>query len=269
MIITLDAACTHQIDDIGGKSAALMQLLRYGAPVPRGFVVTPDADVAAAGSDIMQAYAAMGCEYVAVRSSAIGEDSKARSWAGQFESYLYVCGPDIIRRIADCRGSGVTARARAYDAVGSAMPIAVIVQQMVDCSVAGVMFTANPITRDKDEAVIEAVYGLGEQLVQGITTPDNFVMSKASRTVVRQTIARKEVAYVGGVSGIRELRVDATMQHQPALNPAQLCELASIGAHLESEFGYPLDIEYGYANNTLYILQARPITTLMEKEHHE
>jgi pyruvate,water dikinase len=142
------------------------------------------------------------------------------------------------------------------------MPVAVIVQAMVPADVAGVLFTANPVSKNSNQIMVEAVYGLGEQLVQGQATPDNYLVDKASGALQGQTIAKKTVRLDGGADGVSEHSVEPGLQSEPALTPAQLNELSKLSAQLETKFGHPLDIEFAYATGQLSILQARPITTL-------
>jgi rifampicin phosphotransferase len=259
-IIPLAAAANRPLEEVGGKARALGRLISAGAPVPPGFVVPPSA--APDSAEVLQAHAALGAGFVAVRSSAAGEDSGDKSWAGQFETYLSVQGKDLTARIVACRRSGASDRARAYHEAGAGMPVAVIVQAMVPADTAGVLFTANPVSGDRTQVMIEAVYGLGEQLVSGVATPDNYVLDKATGRTLRQHIAEKETMLVGGPAGVSEQPVPYRRRTVPALNPAQLAELTGIVTRLEAEFRHPLDIEWAYAAGKPFILQARPITTL-------
>jgi pyruvate,water dikinase len=257
--IALTEAANWPVSEVGGKAHALGRLIGFGAPVPPGFVVRPGAELAP--EPILTAFNALGAEFVAVRSSAAGEDSLGQSWAGQFESYLYVPRAQLLSRIADCRASGRSARAAAYDSSRHVMPVAVVVQAMVPADVAGVMFTANPVTLDRTQLMVEAVYGLGEQLVQGLATPDHFVLDRTGR-IIEQIIPPKPTKLAGSASGLREEPVPANLQRQPALTAVQLSELTARATGLESRFGHPLDIEFAYAKTKLFIVQARPITTL-------
>jgi phosphoenolpyruvate synthase/pyruvate phosphate dikinase len=260
-VISLHRAGDKPIDLVGGKARALGQLIDFGAPVPPGYVVPPEANIYEASSEILAAFDKLGNEFVAVRSSAAGEDSKSQSWAGQFESYLYVTRGQLLQRINDCRASGHSARTAAYDAGSSNMPVAVVVQTMVPADVAGVLFTANPVTRDRRSVMVEAVYGLGEQLVQGLATPDNFILDRTGR-ILHQTITSKTSKLSGSPDGIVETPIPAGFQQQPALTPEQLAGLTTLAVKLESDFGHPLDIEFALAHGKLWVVQARPITTI-------
>jgi phosphoenolpyruvate synthase/pyruvate phosphate dikinase len=234
-MIPLAEAADRPLAEVGGKAQALGRLLRAGAPVPPGFVVPPASDPQAA----LAAFDSLGSERVAVRSSAAGEDSKAKSWAGQFESYLYVTRAELLERIADCRRSGQSARAQGYDAAGRAMPIAVVVQAMVAADTAGVIFTANPVSGNLTQVMIEAVRGLGEPLVSGAVIPDNYVLDKPSHDAIAEHVRGEAV-----------------------LTTQERRQLAETASKLEAKLGHPLDIEWAFAEGKLYILQARPITTL-------
>jgi phosphoenolpyruvate synthase/pyruvate phosphate dikinase len=258
-IIELANAGTQTLAKVGGKAKALGQLIGFGAPVPPGFVITPG-DVL--GDSILRSFDSLASPFVAVRSSAAGEDAQGQSWAGQFDSYLYVTRKDLLRRVADCRESGGSTRAQSYDPSQPSMAVAVVVQAMVASDVAGVLFTANPVTRDLGEIIIEAVYGLGELLVQGLATPDNFVVDRRAASVKSSSIATKTAMLVGSDRGIHEQPVPQAKQHEPALSPEQCAELAQLAVKLEGHFGHPLDIEWSYATGELFIVQARPITTL-------
>jgi len=258
-LCSLAEAANRPLSEVGGKARALGQLLAFGAPVPPGLVVPPDAKLNS--KSILTAFDELMAEFVAVRSSAVGEDAQGQSWAGQFESYLYVARDQLLPRIAACRASGSSARATAYDSTRSGMPVAVVVQAMVPAEVSGVLFTANPVTRDRHQIMVESVYGLGEQLVQGLATPDNYLLDRTG-AVLHRTIAAKTTKLAGTPAGVRELPVPAAIRDQPALSSSQLSALAALAVHLENQFGHPLDIEFVYSHGQLFIVQARPITTL-------
>jgi phosphoenolpyruvate synthase/pyruvate phosphate dikinase len=257
-LFSLRESANQPVKTVGGKAHALGKLIEFGAPVPPGFVVPSDIDLNDEKENLLSAFAALSAQFVAVRSSATGEDSRDQSWAGQFESFLCVSGSDLIGRIADCRDSLISARAKAYDDADVTM--AVLVQAMIPSDVSGVLFTANPVTNDRNEIIVEAVYGLGEQLVQGLATPDRFVLDAAG-VIKTSSIATKNTELTGSGRGIAARAVPATLQNKPALSHGQCQEVARLANRLEVSFGYPLDIEFAYHNNQLYIVQARPITT--------
>jgi len=256
----------------GGKGANLGELVAGGFPVPDGFVVTTDAYVAAArladvhvddpvGSAerlrhvdlpaelteaVLAAYRQLGSGAVAVRSSATAEDLPGASFAGQQDTFLNVIGEsDVLDAVRRCWASLWNERAIAYRrarAVDDAgVGIAVVVQQMVDAVAAGVLFTADPITGRRRQAVIDAAPGLGDVLVSGGVNPDHFVVDQQSGRILERAIRA----------------------HEPVLDDARVAELARLGARIEARFGGPQDIEFAVADDGgVRIVQSRPITTL-------
>ena len=275
----------------GGKGANLGELIRAGYRVPDGFVITTDAyanvveqsglspmireqiapdgspveahetvgaalRAALAGTEvpehlrlaIVRAYASLGGGPVAVRSSATAEDLPGAAFAGQQDTFLNVVGEDaVVDAVRHCWASLWNARAIAYrrrrdiaSADGGASPdvrIAVVVQSMVDAEAAGVMLTANPVTGDRDEIVVDASGGLGEAVVSGSVTPDHYVVDRDGH--------------------VRESRLD-----RDVVPPAILVELAELGTRIADHFGRPQDIEWAYADGSVWLLQARPMTAL-------
>jgi pyruvate,water dikinase len=206
---------------------------------------------------------------VAVRSSATAEDLPEMSFAGQMETYLNVCGGvNVLDAVKRCWGSLWTARALSYRAQHGIRPedvsIAVVVQQLVPADVAGVLFTANPMTGARDQMMLNAAWGLGEAIVGGQVTPDTIVVAKQTGALVSQDIARKEVMTVLVSGGTREVPVPAEKRTRPALQSAQVAELVRLGAKIEQLYGQPMDIEWAMCQQRIFILQARPITALPE-----
>jgi pyruvate,water dikinase len=206
---------------------------------------------------------------VAVRSSAVDEDSVDASFAGQHETYLNVAGvgaiADAIRR---CWASARSARAIEYRCQrGLALDqvrLAVLVQHLVAADVAAVVFSANPITGDRDEVVINASWGLGESIVGGTVTPDTYVARKADGAMVSRQVAEKRRMTIAVPGGTREVDVPRLLRAQPALDQRQVAEMAWLARSLESRMGRPVDVECAYQGGQLYLLQCRPITTLDE-----
>ncbi|HTS52756.1 MAG TPA: PEP/pyruvate-binding domain-containing protein [Burkholderiales bacterium] len=229
-------------DAVGGKAAQLAQLARLGLRVPEGFVI-----VGAAQGNLpaeLDEYSDRLGGAVAVRSSALGEDGAEASFAGQFETVLAVEGAPAIREAVErCLTSAASARAQAYRDEMRAQTngsMAVVVQRMVDASTAGVIFTVDPVTGQRDRVVINAVRGLGEALVGGYRTPDHFVVSREGSVLERE---------LHGERG--------------SVEESRLGELLEGALKAEAGLGYPLDLEWAIGrDNRVYWLQARPITTL-------
>jgi pyruvate,water dikinase len=211
---------------------------------------------------------------VAVRSSATAEDLPEASFAGQQESYLNIVGDaNVIMKVKECWLSLFGARSIFYREqqkfdhfkVGIAVPV----QKMIQSEVSGVMFTVDPISKNKDTLVIEGAYGLGDYIVQGVVTPDHFEISKSDKKIISKQINKQEVMEVRKAEGVKEVKVPEKLQEKQKLSDAKILELAEIGKHIHQHYFFPQDIEWAYENNTLYITQARPITTLNSADETE
>ncbi|WP_344841399.1 PEP/pyruvate-binding domain-containing protein [Nonomuraea dietziae] len=203
---------------------------------------------------------------VAVRSSATAEDLPYASFAGQQDTYLNVVGAEAVQdAVRRCWASLWTDRAVAYRASNgidhAAVRLAVVLQRMVEAEVAGVMFTANPVTGRRREAVIDAAPGLGEAVVSGAVNPDRFVVDLASTRIVERRIGDKRVA-IRSLPGGGTERIE-TPSDEPCLTDERVRALAALGARVEDHYGSPQDTEWAIdADGTLWLTQARPITTL-------
>jgi pyruvate,water dikinase len=268
-VVAFEEPACRDVEVAGGKGASLAAMAAAGLPVPPGFVVAAaaleqriDADalrrLAAAGDHagaqalvaraeppreaIARAYDGMGRGQVAVRSSACAEDSAAASFAGQQETYLHVEGADdVCRRVVECWASFFSERAlfyRAHKGDAGDLRMAVVVQRMLDSAKAGVGFTVDPVQKRRDQMIVEAVLGQGEQLVSGEATPAHYVVGRDGEV-------RHQVLANGAVLGPDELRA-----------------LAELGRSLEERFGAPQDFEWAIAGGKLFLLQSRPVTTL-------
>jgi pyruvate,water dikinase len=219
---------------------------------------------------IRQRYGELGAEPpVAVRSSATAEDLPDMSFAGQLETYLNVRGGDeVLDAVKRCWASLWTGRAIGYRQRQGIRPedvsMAVVVQQLVAADVAGVVFTANPVTGARDELMINAAWGLGEAIVSGRVTPDTIVVNKQTGAIASQEIASKDVMTVRLNLGTREEAVPDGKRKQAALAPAQVAELARLSVKIEQLYGQPMDIEWAMCDGRIFILQARPVTALPE-----
>ena len=228
---------------VGGKAEGLARLLELGFDVPSGFVVV-GAHCGRLPDDLDAHYNRIGAGKVAVRSSAVGEDSRDVSFAGQYETVLNVEGTEPLRTaIEDCIRSLENAHAIAYrdEQMGQGeAQMNIVVQQMVDARAAGVLFTAHPVNARRDRIVVDAVTGLGEALVSGRATPDHWL-----------------VARDGSV-------LDCDLQgDEPILSDAELTLLVDGAVRAEERYGAPLDMEWAIDQaGELRWLQARPITQL-------
>ncbi|MBL4676013.1 MAG: phosphoenolpyruvate synthase, partial [Mucilaginibacter sp.] len=202
----------------------------------------------------------------AIRSSATAEDLPGASFAGQQDSYLNIIGQDaILKHISKCWASLFTDRAvtyRIHNGFGhDKISLAVIVQQMVRSEISGVLFTAEPVSGNRKISSIDAAFGLGEALVSGLVTADNYKVREG--TIIDKTLSAKRLA-IRAVDngGTIEEEITSALQPRPALTDAQILKLEQMGRKIEQQFGSPQDIEWCLADNEYYIVQSRPITTL-------
>src|SRR5436305_2433831 len=218
---------------------------------------------------IRQAYVALGGDdlSVAVRSSATAEDLPELSFAGQQDTYLNMRGEAmVLDAIKRCWASLWTARAIGYRArsgiAHEEVSLAVVVQELVLADAAGILFTANPLTGERDQVMINAAWGLGEVIVSGQVTPDTVVVDRASGMITAQQISVKEVMTVRTPEGTSEEPVPVGKRTSAVLTAVQAAQLARIGVRIEELYGQPMDIEWARHHNQFFIVQARPITAL-------
>ena len=272
LVRRIDELSAADSESAGGKGANLGELARASFPVPDGFVLTTDAYALAArsaqvdphdapaaadrlrtsampeaiASAARQAYAAFGGGLVAVRSSATAEDLPGASFAGQQDTYLNVSGDEaLLEAIQRCWASLWNERAVVYRRANGiddrGVRLAVVVQRMVNASVAGVLFTADPITGQRRRAAIDAVADLGDKLVSGAVDPDHYLVDTATRGIVE----RRPIG------------------QQAVLSDDDLLTLAALGQRVEDHFGAPQDIEFAIdRERRAWLVQSRPITTL-------
>lgn len=268
----------HETGVVGGKAANLSRLASQHR-VPPGFAVpaqpvspgdpVPDRIVAT----IQEAYRKLAERTgeaslsVAVRSSALDEDSAGASFAGQHDTYLNISGEDaVVDAVARCWNSAHSPAALAYRRQQGLseedIRIAVLVQQLIASDVSAVVFSSNPLTKSDDEVVINASWGLGESVVGGTVTPDTYVVRKSDLRVASRQIADKRQMTVLVPGGTKEVPVPRLLSKEPALNDFQAAEMAGLAVQLAETTGWPVDIECTIAAGELYLLQCRPITTL-------
>ncbi len=263
---------------VGGKGLNLGKLTRAGFRVPQGFCVTTDAyrlsvrglseqnessvkdielppELVAA---VRTAREQLQTATVAVRSSATAEDLAEASFAGQQDTFLNVTSNGLLDALKACWASLWSERAIAYrqtqGIADEGLAMAVVVQEMCDADVSGVLFTVSPF--DSDVSVVESNWGLGESVVSGAITPDSFLMSRETDEVVESNIAvKREMITATGVS-----EVLSAQQNVPSLTDTQLKELVQLGKQVEICYEQPMDIEWALADGQFVLLQARLIT---------
>lgn len=202
----------------------------------------------------------------AVRSSATAEDLPYASFAGQQDTYLNIIGEEaILQHVRKCWASLFTERAVTYRMQNgfehNQVSIGVVVQKMVFPEASGILFTADPVTSNRKVLSIDASFGLGEALVSGLVSADNYKVTEGE--IIETMIATKKIAiYAVKEGGTETKQIDPAQQQLQTLSEQQILQLASIGRQIEAYFGCPQDIEWCLAHNTFYIVQSRPITTL-------
>lgn len=219
------------------------------------------------GRELGAAYAKLGQVPVAVRSSATAEDLPSASFAGQQDSFLNIQNEQaLLHAVKQCWASLWTARALDYRLRQGIDPatvsLAVVVQEMVPAEAAGILFTANPLDGERDHAVINATWGLGEAIVGGLVNPDTVIVDKKTWHILSRETTVKTVMTVRTAVSTTNQAVPQAQQTQPVLTDEQATELAQIGAKIEAHYHMPMDIEWAIADGDISILQARPITNL-------
>ena len=225
--------------------------------------------------ETLRAYRRLSSDAVAVRSSATAEDLPEAAFAGQQETFLNIVGEkELLEAVRACWASLWSERAILYRARQkidqTTVKLAVIVQTMVPAEVAGVMFTANPVSGARDELIIDANPGLGEAVVSGIVTPDHFTVHKPSRRIKQQQLGKREVVIrtkVGG--GTEQILATQETTNSAALTIPAIRQLSRLGIEIERHYGVPQDVEWAWLPNgskagKFMILQSRPMTALPE-----
>ncbi|MEM7112687.1 MAG: phosphoenolpyruvate synthase [Chloroflexota bacterium] len=253
----LDTVTTNDIDTAR----------RVGQHVRETLLTVPMPPVIA--TEIRTAWQHIGTdEAYAVRSSATAEDLPDASFAGQQDTYLNVIGEDaLLDAVRRCWVSLFTDRAILYRIQNNfshhEVQLSVVVQQMVMSETSGILFTADPLTGHRHTATIDASYGLGEALVSGLVSPDNYRIDKRDMTIIERQIADKQIAiYPEKTGGVRQVDLADAQRTQTVLTDQQIIALAKLGTRIEAHYGTPQDIEWAIVGEQLYLLQARPITSL-------
>ncbi len=278
-ILSFDEISAGQRLFAGGKGGSLARLYQAGFPVPAGFVILP---AAFQGEDLIpQAWGEtqnqLACLRAsdphisfAVRSSALSEDSAEASFAGEFETLLNMrTDEDVHRAILEVYHSRENERVQAYSqarGIDLSHEIAVVVQQLVNAESSGVLFTANPVTGQRDQAMLTAAWGLGEAIVSGKVTPDTLLVDKQTGHILTREIADKQVMTVSLQDGTTDQPVPEEKRRAPVLSEAQVAELVRLGVEVEQEYHLPMDIEWVTAKEKIHLVQARPITALPAPE---
>jgi pyruvate,water dikinase len=204
---------------------------------------------------------------VAIRSSATAEDLPTASFAGQQASFLNVKGEaNVVEKVKECWASLFEPRAifyrqeKGFDHLK--VGLAVVIQKMVPAEISGVMFTCDPVTNQKNRIVIEAIWGLGEYIVQGKVTPDLYVLDKNSLEILEKQVAKQTVQLIKVGSLNKQTTVPKKLQDKRKLTDKQIVELAKIGKKIHQHYFFPQDIEWTFYKGKFWIVQSRPVTTV-------
>ena len=259
--------------EFGGKAVQLGAAIRARLPVPPGVALGTEVVAATAAGDPTATAVLSNLRKsiegpLAVRSSCVGEDSAVASFAGQHQTRLNVrTAEQLTDAVAAVWRSGRSEAALAYRrklGLGEEPRMGVVVQQLVEPEVAGVLFTRNPVT-GAGERLIEAAWGLGESVVQGLVTPDIYRVSRSGE-VLECTPGTKDVAvYILPEGGTQKAKVPAKFVRTLCLDDARLRELHALAMRCEKTFGGAQDLEWAFAGGTLYLLQRRAVTSAMKK----
>jgi pyruvate,water dikinase len=253
LLAPLDANDSKQLQDISAKVKET--IIRARMP----------AQIAAA---IRKSYASMENGLVAVRSSATAEDLPDASFAGQQATFLNVTGGNnVVEAVQKCWASLFEARAIFYRIENKfdhfQVGIAVPVQRMVQSETSGVMFTIEPTSSDPSRIIIEAVLGLGEMIVSGDVTPDHYEVDKKTLKIVNKEVKKQEWKLVKNDSGENvKIILTPAEQARQKITDDDIVFIAEIGKRLEEHYKHPQDVEWAKENNTIYIVQTRPVTTM-------
>ena len=204
---------------------------------------------------------------VAVRSSATAEDLPGASFAGQQATYLNIRGEaNLLESVKACWASLFTARAIFYREENKIkhekVKISVIVQQMVASKVSGVMFSIDPVTNDKDRIIVEAVWGLGEMIVQGSVVPDTYVVQKDTFMILSKEISDQKVQLIRRGNKTEEVEVPRAWRDKQKISNEEIIKLAKLAQKLQEHYYFPQDIEWAKDDRGLFITQTRPVTTI-------
>jgi pyruvate,water dikinase len=220
------------------------------------------------GKEIESEFKKLDTEFVAVRSSATAEDASDASWAGELESYLNTSKTNLLENVKKCWSSLFTPRAIFYrfekGMDKTHVAVAVVIQKMVQSEVSGISFTVHPVTKDENQMIIEAGFGLGEAIVGGLITPDSYIFEKnnGSLKIVNKYISEQSMMIIREASGTKDTDVPEDKKEVQKITDDQIFEIGKICLNIEKHYGFPCDIEWAFEDGKFYVVQSRPITTL-------
>ncbi len=263
MIIQTQDTTQHQL--LGGKASALANLTDTGANIPAWFAVT---ELDSNNNQILKLADSLDTEYFAVRSSALEEDGAEHSFAGQFDSFLYVEKENLLDKIQAVFKSSKSDHLDTYIGSKSIVPsdsnsVTALVQKMITPEASGVAFSADPVSGDRTKTIISALWGTGSALVSGDADADAWTL--VANEIIDKTITTKTHQHIAckiSDEGVKLVSVELEKQTTPCLTDDQIKEVAKLAEQCQEHFGTSQDIEWAIEDGILYLLQSRPITTL-------
>ncbi|MFA6461580.1 MAG: PEP/pyruvate-binding domain-containing protein [Candidatus Woesearchaeota archaeon] len=217
-------------------------------------------------TEINVCFKGINTEFVAVRSSATAEDGISNAWAGQLDSFLNVTATDLIDKVKRCWASLFTPRAIFYcienQLVNKEISVAVVVQKMIQSEVSGIAFSVHPVTKDPKHLIIEAGYGLGEAIVSGQITPDDYTVDKNNLEILDKNIGYQERMIIRTKNGNEWVKVDDNLSKIQKLTEREILELSRLILVIENHYNFPVDVEWAKEKEVFYVVQSRPITTI-------
>jgi len=274
----------------GGKASSLIKMKDEGFSVPTFFVIPAEYFISVLSqkkeTESIEAFLKtfdfpevdkkmifnrlpQSVETFSVRSSAVGEDGATFSFAGQFETFLHVTRINLFQKIKEVWISAFSDRIVSYkkqNKIEGAIQMAVVIQSMVNATSSGVMFGINPITQIEGEMLISGVYGLGEGLVSGELNADNYYLKDGNIVANEIAIKNKKLTWSSDKTSVEWQNISEAQQEKSVLTPEQIQALHGELIKLNQFYNYPQDVEWAYQDETLHILQSRPITNLQIKE---
>lgn len=217
--------------------------------------------------EINRVYEQIGSPEVAVRSSATAEDLPGTSFAGQYDTFLNVKGKDeLYKCVKKCWASLWNARALSYrlrqNIDNTELAHGVVIQKLINAEKSGILFTANPVNSRRDQMLLNSSWGLGEAIVGGDVTPDQWIIYKKNRNILEEKIATKKIMTVRKEAGTEFADVPEKKREQATLSQEEVYKLLELGEKTEEHFRFPQDIEWAFYEDVFYLVQTRPITSL-------
>lgn len=259
----------------GWKWASLWEMMNAQLPIPNGFVLTTKAywkKWKEWENEVLEAFDKLNTKFVAVCSSGTKEDWVDDSFAWQFDTYLFVTRENLIEKIKECRDSVNSERIVSYCEYKwidiKSIKVAVVVQKMVNSESAWVCFTVNPVSQNYDEIMIDAWFWIWEAVVSWMITPDNYIVNKKTWEIKKNISQQEKKLVLSDKWWTKEVKIAKEEQETQKLSDKHIQELAELAKKIEKHYWKPMDTEWAIENWKLFILQARPITTLWTKNEN-